>query len=115
VHNIPFSSWPAELKRSRRLLWALAEFQHEPHPTDLSNYGGELTDEERNTAFRMRIGDLTPTGYVADLHNCAELFDWKENAHEAIAQHVTQYPSCIECAESGPPNPEPYYPERSTP
>jgi hypothetical protein len=112
VVNIPFAHWPKELQRARRLSWALAKFYSKPFPADLSNHGGELTDEEINTAFRMKIGDLTATGYVADLHNCAELFRWKEEAHEAIAHHAIQFPSCVECQESGPSNPEPYFPER---
>jgi hypothetical protein len=112
VVNIPFAHWPKELQRARRLTWALAEFEHQPHPADLSQHGGELTDEERNVAFRLKIGALDPAGYVADLHYSAELFSWKENAHEAIAQHVTQFPGCQECQENGPPTIEPYYPER---
>jgi hypothetical protein len=111
VHSIPFSSWPRELQRARRLTWA----ENKTAPEDLSQHGGPLTEEEGHTAFRLRIGDLTATGFVADLHYHAELFQWREQAEEAISAHVLTFPSCQECLEKGVPVPEPYFPEWSTP
>jgi hypothetical protein len=108
VVNIPFASWPAQLQRARRLTW----FQSKTAPEDLSQHGGPLTEEEGHTAFRLRIGDLTPTGFVVDLHYCAELFHWREEAEEAIFTHVLTFPTCQECLEKGIPVPEPFYPAR---